>query len=173
MNFNRYLTIPLIIIVFLLPSCSEAPMKSKNNDIQLSSKEIDSYLKTVGKKRIFFGHQSVGNNILAGIDNISKDRNHKINIIKSRVLNEQNGNALLHANVGKNTDPLSKINDFKELIENGMGGNVDAAFLKLCYVDFNQNTDLKLTFQKYKKTMQSLKENYLLYYFFRFQYLFF
>ena len=88
-------------------------MQSESNTIKLSNKQIDSALKDVGNMRIFFGHQSVGNNILTGIDNISKNRNLKINIIKSRVLNIQSGKALLHSNVWKNSDPVSKINDFE------------------------------------------------------------
>ena len=50
-------------------------MKPENH-IQLSNKDIDVSLRTVGNMRYFFGHQSVGDNILAGIDDISKDTNH-------------------------------------------------------------------------------------------------
>ena len=151
MKLHQYLlAIPFAIVTILISSCNEAPMNSANNPAQLSNKEIDASIKAVGEKSFFFGHQSVGNNILAGIDDISKDNNHKIDIIKSRVLNKPNKNAFLHDNVGKNKDPVSKINDFRELIENGIGGKVDGAFLKLCYVDINQGTDLNLTFQKYQ-----------------------
>ena len=107
----------------------------------------------------FFGHQSVGKNILDGINDISESVANKINIVESRVVNE-NAVALYHANVGKNVDPRSKINDFRELIENGIGGKADVAFFKFCYIDFNQDTDVKSTFLNYQQTMKSLKENY-------------
>jgi hypothetical protein len=156
---NWYLIIALTFVAHLT-SCNEAPMSSKNNSAQLDGKEIDSAIKTVGNMRIFFGHQSVGKNILDGINDISKKTNHKVNLVKSREVIENTEAAFFHANVGKNQDPLSKIADFRELFENGMGGKVDVAFLKFCYVDFDGGTDIQSIFQQYRQTMESLKKNY-------------
>ena len=73
MNLNHLLSIPMTIVILLLPSCNEVPMNFQNNSVQLSNKDINSSLKTVGNMHIFFGHKSVGNNILVGINDISKD----------------------------------------------------------------------------------------------------
>jgi hypothetical protein len=135
-------------------------MNSQNNSFKLSEEEINSSLKAVANMRIFFGHQSVGKNILDGINDISEGVNNKINIVESRVAEDNSGPAFLHAGVGKNTDPLSKIVDFRELVESGIGGKADVAFFKFCYVDFDQTTDIQTTFKKYQETMKFLKENY-------------
>jgi len=135
-------------------------MDSQNNSFKLSEEEINSSFKAVANMRIFFGHQSVGKNILDGIREISEDSGNKVNISESRVANDNNEAVFLHAGIGKNEDPYSKMSDFREIIEKGLGGRVDMAFFKFCYVDFGRNTDIKSVFQKYKETMKSLKENY-------------
>ena len=135
-------------------------MDSQNNSLKLAEKEINSSVTAVANMRIFFGHQSVGKNILDGINDISEGVNNKINIVESRTADESSDPAFYHAGVGKNNDPNLKINDFKELVESGIGGNVDVAFFKFCYVDIKQHTDIKLIFQHYKETMKHLKEVY-------------
>jgi len=135
-------------------------MNTPNYSVQQTDEETVSEIKTVGNMRVFFGHQSVGNNILAGINDITGETDYKINIVESTAVSQNNEPAFFHAYIGKNLDPLSKITDFKKLIESGIGDNVDVAFLKLCYVDFNNNTDVNSIFQEYKKTMKALKNNY-------------
>ena len=146
--------------MFILFSCNEVPMNSKNNSFKLSEQEINSTVKTVANMRVFFGHQSVGKNILDGINDISEGVDNKIKIVESRVVNDKSEAAFYHAGVGKNNDPNLKTNDFKELVESGIGGNVDVAFFKFCYVDIKQHTDIKLIFEHYKETMKLLKEVY-------------
>lgn len=71
-----------------------------------------------------------------------------------------NSPAFVHGNVGKNTDPLSKINSFRRKIEAGYGQDVDIALFKFCFVDFTPNTDVKKIFQSYKSTMDTLIKEY-------------
>jgi len=160
MKLCRYLTLLFFPVIFILSSCNEVPMDSQNNSFKLAEKEINSSVMDVANMRIFFGHQSVGQNILDGINDISEDVNNKITIVESRIADDSSEPAFLHAGVGKNTDPLSKIVDFREIVNSGIGGKVDVAFFKFCYVDFEQTTDIKSTFKKYQETMKSLKENY-------------
>ena len=148
MKLCRYLTILFFPVMFILSSCNEVPMNSQNNSFKLSEEEINSSIKAVANMRIFFGHQSVGKNILDGINDISEGVNNKINIVESRIADDNSEAAFFHADVGKNKDPFSKIADFRELVENGIGGKVDVAFFKFCYVDFDQTTDIKSTFQQ-------------------------
>jgi len=160
MKLCRYLTILFFPVMFILSSCNEVPMNSQNNSFKLSEEEINSSVKAVANMRIFFGHQSVGKNILDGINDISEGLNNKINIVESRTTDDSSEPAFLHAGVGKNNDHLSKIVDFREIVKNGIGGKVDVAFFKFCYVDFDQTTDIESTFNKYRETMKTLKENY-------------
>ena len=85
-------------------------MNSQNNSFKLSEEEINSSVKAVANMRVFFGHQSVGKNILDGINDIAEGVDNKINIVESRVVNDKSEAAFYHAGVGKNNDPTLKIN---------------------------------------------------------------
>ena len=86
--------------------------------------------KKLGEKKIFFGHQSVGNNIIKGIKDILKDNpNIDFNIMEISEPVELKEGVFAHTNnLGKNEDPQSKITAFANYLENGMGNNTDLAF---------------------------------------------
>jgi hypothetical protein len=66
----------------------------------------------------------------------------------------------LHTEVGENTDPRSKVEDFADLIRGGIGDQVDVAFVKFCYVDFSADTDAEAVFTTYRTTMDALHQEY-------------
>lgn len=113
------------------------------------------------QKRIYFGHQSVGFNIVDGL-NVIVEENPKIklNILKAGEPVSQHDFYFAHSQVGKNRDPISKINDFSQTLHNDIGDKANIAFLKFCYVDITKNTDIDNLFEKYKKELSSLKETY-------------
>lgn len=111
------------------------------------------------KKRIFFGHQSVGSNILDGMKNILSDDND-FRPIETRTPGEVKGTGFYHCRVGTNQDPISKINDFVSLMNNGFGKNVDIACFKFCYIDIQESSDVTQLFETYQTAMQSLEETY-------------
>ena len=106
-------------------------------------------------KRIFFGHQSVGSNILDGIGDILTD-NEDLKLIESRNPEDCTGSCFFHCRVGTNQDPLSKINDFVSLMETGFGDNVDIACFKFCYIDIQESTNVEQLFKSYRSQMESL-----------------
>lgn len=110
-------------------------------------------------KHIFFGHQSVGNNIIDGIRALPGE-GRSLSIIESRTFNQERAPALLHATVGKNRDPLSKIKDFASLMESEMGNKVDIAGLKFCYIDIDRTTNVDNLFTEYKSTMSKLSNRF-------------
>ena len=119
-------------------------------------------VKTLTAKKIFFGHASVGNNIIDGIRDVIVDdqRLQSVNIVKLSSGYSINGPGIYHDKNGKNGYPRIKIDAFKKRIENGLGENVDIAFFKLCYVDINKETDVKEIFNYYSETMDNLKKTF-------------
>jgi hypothetical protein len=111
-------------------------------------------------KRIFFGHQSVGDNILAGIKELHPHAADHIVDIKDSPRSRYPEAGLLHARVGSNRNPKSKIDEFRKIIEAEFDGDLDVAFIKLCYVDFNSETDVNDLFAYYKSQMDFLKSRY-------------
>ena len=118
-------------------------------------------LQKVAHKKIYFGHQSVGLNIIDGIQDILKDHQGvELKIVKTTDPHALNSPVFAHSMIGENEDPVSKINDFVRSIDAGIGGKAEIAFFKFCYVDITRNTDVEKVFGAYKSALQRLKDTY-------------
>ncbi len=119
-------------------------------------------LRELSETRIFFGHQSVGFNIMDGVNDIIKsDSSLMLKVKKTKdPLGFAEDGLFAHDMIGKNEDPEAKILDFKRLVENGIGDKVDIAFFKFCYVDVHRNTDIKKLFALYIDTMDDLQKSF-------------
>ena len=115
----------------------------------------------LSQKKIYFGHQSVGQNILDGMNDVMKQNQQiKLNIIELAKITDFDKPFFSHSGVGKNEDPRSKCEDFNEVIDKKIAGKVDVALFKFCFVDIVPNTDVNKLFSAYKETLVSLKEKY-------------
>lgn len=112
----------------------------------------------LSKQRIFFGHQSVGDNILAGLREVLATRPYiKLHIQDRAELRTPTAPGLFHSYVGTNERPQSKNDAFAGAVRDKLHNNVDVAFFKYCYVDITPASDPARLFQTYRATMQELK----------------
>jgi hypothetical protein len=118
-------------------------------------------LRALSGKKIFFGHQSVGYNIIAGAGDVLKRHPEvRLNIVESADPGVFSGPVLAHAAVGRNSEPESKIREFAERMRGGLGDRVDIATFKFCYIDFNKDSDAARLFGIYNATMADLVKAY-------------
>lgn len=111
--------------------------------------------------RIFFGHQSVGSNVIAGAADLYADAgNAALIVVETRDEVPASGGFLAHAHVGVNGEPLGKIQDFARIVSGPMGDQVDVAVLKLCYDDIVEGTDVQAVFDEYSATMTRLESEH-------------
>lgn len=96
--------------------------------------------------RVFFGHQSVGQDVLDGVRRLA-DRGEPVPVIQD-------------ACIGANEDPLLKIEDFDARLRGGVGEQVDVAMMKLCYIDVTARTDIGALFEAYRTTLSDLERDY-------------
>lgn len=122
-------------------------------------------LKSFASKKIFFGHQSVGYNILDGLAAMAPDFTAagvaapEIREISSA--DEISEPGVYHARAGRNVDPMSKIAAFEELlVQRGIGAKVDVALLKFCYVDFPESVDPATVVDAYLAAIGRIKKAY-------------
>jgi len=138
--------------------------RSNMNKVDLSELKNIPQQKwdALAKKKIFFGHQSVGFNIIAGIDDIITNMPAiHLRVIETKKPEEYEKEAIFgHSPVGQNLDPISKCNDFRKIIESGLGNRVDIAFFKFCYVDINSKSDVNAIYKYYSRTIADLKIKY-------------
>ncbi len=118
-------------------------------------------LKEVRLKKIFFGHQSVGGNILEGIHSLLAGTTQPaLRIVETADPSSFTEPLFAHAKIGTNGDPQSKCDAFLRLMETGVGERTDIAFMKFCYVDFSYASDVNMIFDHYVMSMESLKKKY-------------
>lgn len=158
--------VSLIAIIFLSFICwSAGGINSMKAMAETSFKELtdipqSNWDKLVNMK-IYFGHQSVGFNIMDGISGIIREMpNIKLNIKETDEPADFTEPVFAHSKVGKNLNPISKCDNFRRIIENGVGNQVDIAFFKFCYVDINSDTDIQGIFKYYTDTMSILQTKY-------------
>ena len=119
------------------------------------------YWRRLSRKKIFFGHQSVGYNIIDGIKDIMQEHPEiKLNIVETNKAADFDHPVFAHATVGTNTRPLSKITAFEQIMSDGIGDKVDIAFFKFCYIDIMDDSDPRAIFDKYADTLAQLKARY-------------
>ena len=129
-----------------------------NNSIQedkLISINFDSDLKKLGESKIYFGHQSVGGNIINGLSSLIP----KFPVVEMNDDMEISGSYLLHSPIGKNEDPESKCADFLQKIEL-LAGKIDIAMFKFCYIDINRKTNVESLFNIYQSTIEKVNNQY-------------
>jgi len=153
------LTVSFISLFFI--SCNGGKMEEPKISHRAIKDISAAEWKKFSQKMIYFGHKSVGLNIIDGIKDLTIE-NHKlnINIIETADPVDFKEGAFFHSRIGKNVDPRSKISEFNHVIENGIGLKADIAFFKFCYVDINENTNVKDVFNEYKDTMETLRKKY-------------
>lgn len=151
-------TLIFFLLFLILTSCSGED-NVKNTTYYMSSlKNIpQEKWNQLSRQKIYFGHQSVGYNMLDGIEMIlNKNQNIKLNIKKGKDLNFFKSPVFAHDNNGSNRDPKAKIDDFCNTMENGLGNAVDIASFKFCYVDIENGSDVKGLFDYYKRRMNEI-----------------
>lgn len=125
-------------------------------------------LDLLATKRIYFAHQSVGDNILGGVPEVYA----KAGVSAPRITDIDTGGldpsksgsipvgTIVHSHIGVNGDPLGKLDAFAAQLRGGLGEQIDVAILKFCYVDINAETDLHALFERYRATLAELGKEF-------------
>lgn len=124
----------------------------------LSRADLDQ-LRTI---KVFFGHQSVGNNIIAGLQDLLGESGAPLPRIRetSNPADFSTEPLIAHGKVGENTKPLTKIEDFVRIMSMGVGDKVDVAFFKFCYIDLVVGDDPDALFARYRDAMERLEAQF-------------
>lgn len=148
----------LIINSLLLLFCSD---NNTTGEIKIMDQSVKSDLQTLENLKIFFAHQSVGKNIIAGLEDLIKESgNTNINLIESDGTGKLPEYFFAHTRAGENSNPNLKCDSFKDILTEKFVTRLDIAFLKFCYIDMTANDDLDEIFNYYKSVIDTIKLNY-------------
>lgn len=113
----------------------------------------------------FFGHMSVGKNILSGLDQLYGNSSAQgWTVLEFDVadpvpqLTEQA--TMVHTLIGPNGEPETKLANFDAALRDGLAGQVDVALIKFCYLDVTQDTDVDALFRSYQATLDALERDF-------------
>lgn len=155
------LLLPSLAICQLLACNGSEPAALRGSvaaDTEPSSREA---ILKVAQKKVFFGHQSVGQNIIDGIGDLSEKASVQgLNLVESNDASRFDHPVFAHVRIGENRHPSLKLADFEKRIDAGIGRKADIAMLKFCYVDINARTEVEKLFADYVQTMTRLGQKY-------------
>lgn len=157
---GRLAWLALAIVALALPAGCGPRGGGEENVEMASFREVpDSAWVALAGKRIYFGHQSVGGNIMQGVSELAAaDPRLKLRVLEA--VPADSAGAFVHGDVGRNGEPALKTDDFARNLESGAEGRLDIAFHKYCYADVVDTTDVESVFRHYRDTMQRLKSEY-------------
>jgi hypothetical protein len=118
----------------------------------------DSQWAALARTKIYFGHQSVGRNILAGVQEILEQNPQiSLRIVESADPTGVVGPALVHTYLGNNGHPQVKAAEFESRLSHGLGGEGGIVMYKYCFVDFDNGTDVLAVFDTYRQGIERIR----------------
>lgn len=152
-NYKIFLCVSILLLL-VLAACSDTKT-TQMSQVKLTDQQVSKVLS----EKIFFGHKSVGDNLLDGIrDVMASDPRLTLKLVKSESPESIVGPALVEAHIGENGKPASKNEAFLRILNQGMGMQGGIALYKYCYVDFGANTDASQVFADYQKGIAAIHQ---------------
>ncbi len=112
-------------------------------------------LELIARERVYFGHQSVGANVLDGLKELSTAAGVELRIAEAAHAADMKAPGIGHVFVAENGAPLQKLSSFRGAL--GEGSAADLALVKFCYVDIDASTDPRALFDAYRSTIDDLR----------------
>jgi hypothetical protein len=113
---------------------------------------------TLASRRVFFGHQSVGGNIVQGLQEVLAGHPEiRLTLFESKDLGGNAAPGFYHAWVGANANPDLKVAEFVHIAANGLPVAGSVGMVKLCYVDVQPDSDPVAMFAAYQERIESLR----------------
>ena len=164
-RLSKKMIVVINIIVFLTliftGGCrNENEYRKIKKEIEMDQISFEN-LNTLKSVRILFGHQSVGNDILEGIKTFFESHQDSPSLVIKEISPGDgiDSPGLYEAKIGKNRFPDTKIDDFKKMVlENG--NSLDIAFMKFCFIDIDESTEIERLFRSYVQMIDQIKESF-------------
>jgi hypothetical protein len=106
----------------------------------------------IATRTVYFGHQSVGNDVLAGVRSWNDELALGVRLVQTRDPASVAGPALVHFLAGQNGDFASKNAALLRFLDGRARADNPIVLLKYCYVDVHSGTDVRSQFDEYLDT---------------------
>lgn len=119
----------------------------------MTVERLQDAVARVNRSRILFAHQSVGANLLEGLDEIARELGAPIAVASFDGARPWNG--IASARLGQNGDPRSKTAAFVAAVAHSTPA---VAVQKYCYVDLRSASEAQALFHFYRDRMAALAQ---------------
>ncbi len=116
-------------------------------------------LHAVARLRIYFGHQSVGQNLIDGLKELALSNDvPALRFVSTDSLPDGEEGYFADVRIGENHKPALKCAAFSaQMTALLRKATPDVAFMKFCYSDIERHTNVRAVFDLYRATIDSLK----------------
>jgi hypothetical protein len=141
----------------LLASAAAATLGVAGSAWAAGDEKLQAELRTLAQRRVFFGHQSVGVNLMDGLRQLAARYDVNFRIVETRSPAGVPTATFGHGFVAANGNPRLKLQSFHRAFESGAAAGAEIGLLKFCYVDFKADTDVAALFAEYQATIVQLR----------------
>jgi hypothetical protein len=120
-----------------------------------SEVDVRAQLQAVSGRSVFFGHQSVGMNLIEGLRELSAEQGVPLRVVEEKGRLDVPAGTFAHSYIAENGDPMRKLRSFAQALD-GAAAEPAVALMKFCFVDFRADTDARALFAAYRETLAGL-----------------
>lgn len=145
------------VAAILVSACAQ----ETDDNVMVETFDIRQDLQTLSEARVLLGHQSVGRNILAGLQLLAADEGVPLRILEIDGVPPDDGPGIFHSNIGRNGDPDSKCEVFSSLLNRPEAPRYDVGMLKFCYADIGRDTGVEVAamLERYANTIAQIRRD--------------
>lgn len=111
----------------------------------------------IASRQVIFAHQSVGAQVVAGVEQLSVEHGLELRIVQTARLDAVVAPAFVHFLAGRNEDPASKNAALLDALDSRPTADEAIVILKYCYVDINHRTDPYRLADAYRATVAEIR----------------
>ena len=126
-----------------------------------SPPDVSDSIRQLESVRVFFAHQSVGDNVMDGVKALIKEApGPSLDVVRLASTAGASGGFLAHETLGVNGDPKGKTDAFVSALEDGLGRDLDIALQKYCFIDFEPTTNAHEVFSYYRQGIEHIHREF-------------
>jgi hypothetical protein len=150
--------VALSVLLLVIAACSNKAQMTTNPPMWDFKQVTAEQWNTLSKRTFYFGHQSVGANIVDGVREIAAQRPE----IQLRIVSDAPTPAAGVLNefpIGRNEDPESKNAAMIAATQSALGP-LPVVMFKYCFVDVDEAADVRSLFQHYRQTVAAVRSRH-------------
>jgi hypothetical protein len=122
--------------------------------------ESSSRWSVISERTVYFGHQSVGTDIVAGVEGVIREHGVPLRLVQTHQPEMMTGPAFVHFLVGQSRDYASKNAAVLRLLESPARARRPVVVLKFCSGDIKSRAHAAPMFEAYRDTVDTIQSEH-------------